>query len=485
MPTYTRFPNSKRALRTASDGPSVPTPVDLINEAEGAPANESSREPQGKQGTSSRDLSTVQTGTGSRTLLTIFLITLVIPLQFFIGPAQLTPYRVFLIIMMFPLLAKWLSGGAGKIQGLDFVFLGFVFWVDFTFIVNHGLTRIELLVINPIETFGAFLAGRVYIRSSKDFERLTKFLVICLFIFIPVALYEGLTTTRIIAEAFDLIGKTHPWAYSNANAAAEMRLGLNRAQVVFEHPILFGVFTATAFGILYYSLRSNDKGISGYRRGWLSVAATFLSLSTGAFLAVVAQIGLVSWDKIMGRRPNHWKILLGLVALAYVVVDLISNRTPFEVFISYAAFSAQTGYMRVIIFVYGMDNVWANPIFGLGLSNWVRPAWMYSTSVDNFWLVMALRHGFPGFLLIAWTFIGTIIRLSSLQLKDLNVRNQRTGLVVVYIGLALSLMTVHAWGAVYVYICFLLGAGSWMRDYARENPVVEPEADTQSKSRRK
>jgi O-Antigen ligase len=406
-------------------------------------------------------------------LLTIFLVALMIPLQFNIGPALLNPHRLFLVLTFVPFFGKWLSGDKGKVYGVDFLFLSFVLWMDLSIFVVHGFARYELIVMNTIETFGSYLVGRVLVRNQRDFDRILKFLSITLMIFVPAAILESFTGIRVFAAAADLIGKTHPWIH--ADGTYQKRLGMYRSQMVFEHPILFGVFASTAFGLLYYTNRPNDDGVYGYRRAWLSFVTVFFSLSSGATLSLGAQMGMAGWDWIMGKVRNHWKLLIGLIVLAYVVVDLISNRTPIQVFITYAAFSAQNGYMRINIFIYGMDNVWANPIFGIGMKNWIRPSWMGSSSVDNYWLLMAMRHGFPGFILVASTFLTIIISLGRLKIHDVYVANMRKGLVVALIGLSLSLMTVHMWGQTYAFVCFLLGSGMWMRDYAAEHPDPETE----------
>lgn len=453
MTQYTRFPNGQRPNNRARGTPPDPAP-DQTEESTDTPVQKAAK---------AADIARPKTKAGSQTLLTVFLISLMIPLQFWAGPLLLTPYRLILLVVVLPFFFKWISGKAGKIYKTDLLFLGFVLWIAVTLIVVHGSERLELVAITTVETFGAFLVGRVLVRTPEDYNRLLKFLFICMVLFVPAAALESTTGIRVYSKIADLIGHTHPWVH--ASPKYEKRLGMFRSQMVFEHPILFGVFASTAFGMLYYTNR--DKGgIYGYRRAWMPFAGTFFSLSSGAILSIAAQGGLTFWDKIMKASRARWKILMVLGVLAYVVVDLLSNRTPVEVFISYAAFSAHNGYMRINILNFGMDNVWAHPFFGLGMGDWVRPRWMHAASVDNFWLLMAMRHGFPGFLLIAGAYLGTMIQLGRLKLKNPRVANMRTGYIVSLVGLLFSLMTVHIWGATYVFVCFLLGAAVWMRDYA-------------------
>ena len=50
---------------------------------------------------------------------------------------------------------------------------------------------------------------------------------------------------------------------------------------------------------------------------------------------------------------------------------------------TYFTFSTTSAYNRIIIFEYGSAEVMRNPIFGIGLGDWIRPVWM-SDSMDNF-----------------------------------------------------------------------------------------------------
>ncbi len=475
MSRYTRFPNGPRSKGRADDGR-------LASDKTGAEDNaltntqgtRVSAEGKSKSRTSA---SKPQGNNKPSVVIMIFLISLMIPIQFFVGSLLLTPFRVVLLIAVIPLFFKWVSGETGKIYALDFVFMAYVFWMGLTLFANHGAGVFPLVGITTVETIGAFLVGRVLVRNATDFEQITKFLKICLLIFVFAAVLESAYGIRVFSEIAGKIGKTHNWVH--ASGIYEKRLGMYRSHVVFEHPILFGVFSSTAFGMLFYSSQPLTGKKYGLRRAWVSVTTTFFSLSSGAFLSLAAQIGLASWDKIMGKVRKHWKVLVWLVIAAYIVVDLLSNRTPFEVFITYAAFSAHNGYMRITIFLYGMDNVWAHPILGMGHHDWVRPSWLGSPSVDNFWLLMGMRHGFPGFLLIAASFLGNIIRLSGLSIKNQYVSNIRTGVVISFIGLSLALMTVHIWGATYIFVCFLLGATTWLRDYVpddRDEKEQEPDS---------
>jgi hypothetical protein len=94
--------------------------------------------------------------------------------------------------------------------------------------------------------------------------------------------------------------------------------------------------------------------------------------------------------------------------MTYVGIDLFSTKTPFHVFVNYFTFSKQSAYNRILIFEYGTAEVARHPVFGIGLGDWERPVWM-SDSMDNFWLVTAVRYGVPAlFLLLLGLLLGIL-----------------------------------------------------------------------------
>ena len=171
--------------------------------------------------------------------------------------------------------------------------------------------------------------------------------------------------------------------------AADMRMGLFRAQGVVDHPILWGVFCSIAIANTYYLYR--DRRVRRLVLTAFSTAMTFTSLSSGPLLSAVLQLGMISWGWI---TRNAWWVLVGLVVFGYVTVDLLSNRTPVQVLISYLTFNPGSGYWRLHIWNYASAEVLRHPLFGIGLNDWARPGWLASSSVDNFWLNTAMRYGF-------------------------------------------------------------------------------------------
>ena len=189
--------------------------------------------------------------------------------------------------------------------------------------------------------------------------------------------------------------------------------------------------------------------------------ATASSLSAGALLSLVIQSILIGWDKITARVVHPWLIFATLAVTAYVIVGSLSNRSALEVFISYLTFNADNSYMRILIWDYGTESVMHHPIFGTGLNEWERPEWM-GGSIDNFWLVNAVRYGVPGFVLLIGGFLSVCLGLGRLKNLSFSIIQCRKGLIISLCGVAAASCTVHLWNAAYILLIFFLGSGMWM-----------------------
>ena len=290
---------------------------------------------------------------------------------------------------------------------------------------------------------------------------------------LPLAVIESQTDTAVL---IDLISRI-PGLETVTQIDMPQRMGLYRVQVAFAHPIHYGLFCSTVLSLTWIGMKGILNGTSRYLAVFAIIAAVFLSLSSGALLSVAMQTGLIVWNFVFRKNSRRWLLLIGLCAFFYVVIDLLSNRTPLRVFMSYATFSAHNAFYRAIIFEWGMKNVWNNPIIGLGLRPWIRPSFMVSGSIDNYWLVMAVKFGIPGFLMIAGGFLDAMLRIGRRKLTPGSVTsNLRLGWMFSFVGLAFSLSTVHIWGSLLSFVYFLLGAGLWIASASDATEAVAASA---------
>ena len=390
----------------------------------------------------------------SSVLVPILMFSLALPFFFYIGPARLSPYRLVLVVTFVPCMIAWLSGNLGRIRLPDILMLLAAAWGAVVLVYIHGAEGLQSAGIFVIETFGPFLFARRYIRDFFTFQRMVKSLALVIILLLPFAVYENVAGSPILIELFGKILPVYPIIGS------ELRLGLRRAQATFEYSILFGVVCSSAFALSFY-VNDAPKRRSGLLSSGLVGMAVLSSLSSGPLLSLVVQVLLIIWDKVMARVTRRWGILAAILITAYIAVDLTSNRTPFDVFISYLTFNADTSYMRVHIWNYGMQSVMQHPIFGTGLNEWEHPPWM-GGSIDNFWLDITVQYGVPGFLFVAGGFLSVCIGLGRLRNLSFEATQCRTGLIITMCGVAFAICTVRVWDAPYVLIIFLLGSGMWM-----------------------
>lgn len=389
-----------------------------------------------------------------------FIIGLIFPLFIYIGPLRLSAYRVVLLVAFFPALFFWLSGRAGPIRLPDICVLVICLWSTVSLTVVQGFAAMfETIGILWIETLGAYLLGRCYIRTPAAFFAFVLVLFRIGLLLLPFALYEFYTGQSPLIALFEKIGQTYT---QNSQPA---RLGFERVQGPFTHPIHFGVFFGAIIGLSYYVLGYGQSWLSRIWRSGLAVFLCLTSLSSGPLVAAMSQIIFITWDVIMKSVRSRWYIFTGLALLAFIVVDMISNRTPFHVLISYLAFSEETAYNRIHIWNFGTKSIWANPVFGIGLSdNWARPYWM-SPSADMFWILPAMRHG-----VVVWIAYLTLffsVFLTVIYRQGLGERMQwyRMGYISTMSGLFVVGWTVHFWDALFVFFMFLLASGMWMLDW--------------------
>lgn len=403
----------------------------------------------------------------------LYFLAVLMPIGFPLGSISMTGVRLILIVMILPLSFRLLAGAYGKLLLTDILFFLHVGWMAIAMAINNPEQAIANTGSTGIEFLGGYVLGRAFIRSREDFIamiRLVAFVVICL---VPFAIYEALTGTAVILKMLNAL----PGVNSLTDISIGRRMGFDRVQMVFAHPIHFGLFCAIMLPLCWIGM----EGIySDLTRVIVTLAvgiSGFSALSSGALMALFLQIGLIGWAFLFRNTHRRWTLLLALFAVLYVIIDLSSNRTPLMVFLSYATFSAHTAYWRTIIFDYGMQNIWANPIFGIGLNDWFRPRYMRSGSVDNFWLLTGMRYGIPGFAFLAIGYLHALWKIGRRDFDDDIVLWQfRRAWMFSFIGLTFTLCTVHVWHTLFSFVFFMFGTGMWLltAEPARRSAALAP-----------
>lgn len=401
----------------------------------------------------------------------VFVFSLIIPVTVKLSGFDLPVYRMVLIGLFFPSLFRWLTGKAGRKTMADFCILLLAIWVGLSFVSLHGVSLTwQTVGFHTLELVGAYMIGRSFIRTPADFAKISKILVIICVVLLPFAIYEALTETNLVIKFWKYVGPTY------RDIDHEVRLGLDRVQGPFQHPIHFGVYGGSLIGLAYFVATYDAQMGKRILVTFLVVFTAFFSLSSGPLAAMVAQLGMIFWGFVFRNSQRRWWYLCAALVALYIAIDIQSNRTPFEVMISYLALNSQTGFGRILIFQYGLQNAMDNPVFGLGFNDWVRPGWL-TPSIDMFWMVYAVTNGpLAGILQLA-SFFFVFFAVVRNKITNTRVRHFRLGWAISMLGMFMAGWMVHFWKVPFVYYCFLLGAGAWLADYTdtddEEQPAVE------------
>jgi hypothetical protein len=359
--------------------------------------------------------------------------------------------------MILPSLGRLISGKAGRIRAVDIAILLFSFWCVLSLAVNNGIgPSAQTSGIILLETVGPYLLARCYVRDADAFHNMVQLLFGIVCFLLPFAIIEFVSGLNILHEICPL-----PFG-----VMAE-RYGLTRVQSVFDHPILFGVFTGSIFAMAYLVLGYRESILKRVLRIGIIGATTFLSLSAGPIIAVIAQGILLLWNSLLGAIKYRWTILISLLLFIFVSVQGLANRSLPAIVSGYLTFDPQSYWFRTVIWFYGSEAALNHPIFGVGLNNWERPAWMPS-SIDDLWLLLAVKYGLaaPSFLLLALLSIFLAVGLKN-GLND-RIDAHRTAFLITLTAFFLVAWTVTFWDAAYVLFLFLMGSGVWILDVRPE-----------------
>ena len=382
-----------------------------------------------------------------------------------LGSLRLSPYRVILLITVVPNLLYILSSKAGPLNGVDLAILAHSIWCIIALGAYGGPQQaLESGGIYFVECFGAYAMGRRYIRSIADFQAISILIALVVCLQLAVALPEVAHPSALRARYLPRHTRRSGLVF------IEPRMGLARAYGSFEHPILFGVFCSMAFGTAWYAARPKLSKFRGWAICVAIILASFVSLSAGPWTMLGMQIALIAWDRMSKGMPGRWGILGAGIVLMLVMVSMLSNRSPVKVFISYASFSAQSSYNRVLIWEYGTAEVGRHPIFGIGLGEWIRAPWM-SSSMDNFWLVIAVRYGLPALAFLVIALLIIVFKAAARKNATPEWISCRMGWIVTVAGISIAACTVHLWNNTFGFFMFFVGAGVWLIDRQPKAPA--------------
>lgn len=388
-------------------------------------------------------------------------------LSLYIAGLRFPPHRVALFILLPIALMRLASQNGMKLKSFDVFFILFNVWTVAIFMYHMG--QQEGLVYGgsqALEGLGGYLVARAWVRNEEDLRATLKALGVAIAIAACIALPETLFGKIFTHEILRAItGYHHP-------IGVEERMGFTRAYGVFDHPIHYGTFCAGMAAMFWYAERNLKSKI---KKAAMLTGATLLGLSSAPLLCLGMQGAMLVWDPLTRKLPRRGLITFGIVAALYIAAALASTRGPIAVIATSMTLDPWTGFYRLQIWENGMNNVFLYPFTGLGLAEWDRPAWMVSSTVDAFWLVIMMRMGVPALLLLIialWLLIRGVNR-RALKGKDPVIRDLARGWTMSFIALSAIATTVHLWNVPFTFFFFFVGTAAFFADPAKVKVKVK------------
>ena len=369
---------------------------------------------------------------------------------------ELADQNIYAYRFVYLALAPWclysVFSGGFTLRPLDGIVFASALWMGVSFIYLYGpADGLSSGAAVALDITIPYLIARVSIRSLTDFRRYLiaiSPLVLLLAVLLPI---EALTQIRFIRElSIETFGRVEANPFDIKN---QTRLGMLRASGPFSHPILAGLFFAGLLPLYWFS------GIRSWPRvaGLVSGFAAFFTLSSAAIIGIILFIGLALYDFL--RRVVsflNWPMFMAISVMVIAMLHTASQNGLISVILRFT-FNPGTGRYRLLIWEYGSRSVAENPWFGIGFGDWTRLDWM-NTSVDTFWLALAMRNGLPAAVLLG---LVTLLAATGLAISARRLRgvDQATliGLSIAMFILFMQGFTVHFFGGLGIWFAMLLG----------------------------
>lgn len=145
-----------------------------------------------------------------------------------------------------------------------------------------------------------------------------------------------------------------------------------------------------------------------------------------------------------------WKLVI-VASTAIVVIGELLTENGIIAFASQFTIDPRTAHYRRLIWRFGTESVEKNPLIGIGFDSYERLSWM-PPSVDNQWLLLAMRFGIFPALAMLITVLVALYMLSSRSMRFPEIDRRA------FVGIAISLFTVSLLG---FSVAYFGGAQTW------------------------
>jgi hypothetical protein len=378
-----------------------------------------------------------------------YLLLLPPQLNLVIGTTVLPPYRFLLIPGAVYMIASGLRG-AIRIGWVDVLIILASAWVSLAlFMTTPAGDAFTAAIAQTTDIALAYFFGRFTLRSLRDLRLFLVLMAPGLALIAATMVLEAVSHRLIIQDIFGrLTGRGTNFRVSDP------RFGLFRAFGPFPHPILAGIFLSSFLPLYFLS------GLRGWPKymGIFAAFCSFFSVSSAALLGLVVGGALMIYGWLSERIANlTWRLFFLASAIFVFVAELATGAGSFGLIMRFASLNSVSSYNRVLIWEFGTRSVAKHPWFGIGYAEWERPAWM-STSMDHFWLLVAVRFGIiPSVLLAIAAILAVLLLMRAAMVTNGTDKRTYQGVAISLGVFALGVISVALWLSAHIWFFMLIG----------------------------
>ncbi|WP_306145394.1 O-antigen ligase family protein [Roseibium sp. MMSF_3412] len=388
-------------------------------------------------------------------LLLSLMILVPIELSIRAGSLFLPLYRALAFLLTFYVIFKFFEQRK-QLRIFDNLILIQGFWFLACEILKRGSAGFEPGVSYFVETVTPYFVIRFLLKSPGQLFAFPNLVFILMIPAILLAFPEAvILQERFVHDIARSISGYYYWIQE------DYRLGMLRAASIFEHPILYGLFCSSMISLVFATAKTN---VSGVFKSAVLAFGCILSASSAPILTMIIQLAFLVGERCSRFLQHRAMLLIGSCAFVFTALSFLSNRGPIGIIATSLALNPQSGYYRIHIWENGIDDVLANPFIGIRPEEWTRPGWM-SPSIDNNWLLVAMKGGFPGIILILMILYLIMRKLYAHDKVSQRLDGLRQALCFTFISLFLAGATVAFFGKMLPFFFILLGYGGAVAHY--------------------
>lgn len=315
-----------------------------------------------------------------------------------LGTVDFTVHRIVMLVFFIKLYMTTNLLSRFKFNWLDrLIIVYFVSQVVAGALTTHSLmVFLENRAGRVFDMILPYFATRLII---TDREKYLLFLKAVLIISLPLAIV-GIYQCFTGHNPAGFMMAYSSWVESSPGYAPMSRLGFTRANVVFAHPIMFGLFFAMfapiCAGLLSY--KKQNRILCWIGLGFMCLGL-FSCMSSGPALSILCSLAFIA----LYRFRKSLRVIFTLIFIMCAVVEVISDRHFFEIIDRFTLNSTTAWYrsrlIEVVLFEGGMRGHW---IAGFGYNvdpGWgARIDWRSYTDIVNHYIFVLVNFGLIGFI---------------------------------------------------------------------------------------